>query len=537
MLCVLAVTIVSCANTSSNIQYLPCQTEKNTDWGFVDAHGNVVCADMFKNQPSYVREGLFNIKESNGTYTLYTFDVKKPSILLENLAFVGSPRNGLLPLCRKDNRIEIINTKGQTIFELNKLDGKAVKACGCIFRHGYLIVQTEDGLCGLVNTKGKMVLKPKYSLLLPLNKNFIFAEIDGEVLFVNEKGEKCGEWKREGDLLGILPFDWTRESPIEYFVKEKDGRYIIYNLKGEQILKCPERVKEILEIKNGFFVYEGEDGRGVMSFKGERIINDKYLLINILNKGFVALRDEEHSFEVLNKKGEVIRKINDYKRIDVVDGFAYIGKDGNDEFVLNSNFEPTHKNAYYHILPSDNCSEDIQSDFLDINYIVETIVSSKENKLYDLGLDFGKKLADCDYLKSISINNYNGDYCKIENYVSSRLYNIDMIVHFDRVSFKEIYKDVTVQKYSYFYGYYDDIERRFSHYEKNLDAIIQLFEFQIIVPKDKQDVFMKTLCDAIESKYTKIERDENKAQYVSNNISYYVEKSGDKILFAISQNN
>ena len=56
----------------------------------------------------------------------------------------------------------------------------------------------------------------------------------------------------------------------------------LFNQKGEQILKCPDRVKDVTEIRNGYFVYKGEDGYGVMDFKGERIINDKYIIKRII---------------------------------------------------------------------------------------------------------------------------------------------------------------------------------------------------------------------------------------------------------------
>lgn len=111
---VLAIIVTGCSNVSSNIQYIPCKTDKKADWGFVDKQGNVVADDMFKDQPSYVRDGVFSVQEADDLYTLYAFDTKKPTIILENLVFVGSPRNGLLPVCKKDHRIEVIDTKGHT---------------------------------------------------------------------------------------------------------------------------------------------------------------------------------------------------------------------------------------------------------------------------------------------------------------------------------------------------------------------------------------------------------------------------------------
>ena len=219
LLSILMLVVCSCSNTSSNVEYLPCKVEKKSDWGFVDPQGHVVCDDMFKNQPSFVRDGIFAVEEASDLYTLYAFDTKKPTIILEDLKFVGSPRDGLLPICKKDKWIEVIDTKGTTKFELNKIDGKTVKSCSPKFQFGYLIVETEEGTYGMVNTDGKLLLKTDYTLLQPLKKNYILAiKADGEVYsedgvaaapldednvyMINENGQKYDGWKKE-DLANI----------------------------------------------------------------------------------------------------------------------------------------------------------------------------------------------------------------------------------------------------------------------------------------------------------------------------------------------
>lgn len=545
LLSLVTLILSGCSKPSmSIIQYLPCQTEKKSDWGFVDSKGNVVCADMFKNQPSFVREGVFTIQESNDLYTLYAFDAKKPAILLEDLKYVGSPRGGLLPICRKDSRIEIIDTKGQTKFTLSPIDNKPIRACGSLFRHGYLIVVTEDGKNGLINASGKVIIKPEYDVLLPLNKNFIFSSKNGEINFINEKGEKCENWKKE-DIESCLTFDWYEEKPIEHFVVSKDDRLFIYSLKGEQILKCPDRVKNITEIRNGFFVYQGEDGYGVMNFKGERIVNDKYMTIRILDDGFLARRDEEHDCELINKKGEVVSKINDMKPIFRMDGFPNVGVDGNDEYVLDKTFVPVHKNALYHIVVEDKYSENIQSDYFDIDYVVGLVSTAKETTLYDANVILGKKLQESSFLKMQKIDNYNQNFCMIPNYAFSPLYRVNLIVYFDRTSFKEVYKDVAVQRYDYYYGYYNDTERQFSHYDKNPEAVINRLAFQVFVPNGKEDAFFKKLCDALDNKYTKVKDAESDSMsedniatfggyiYTDNQVTYEVCLKDDEISLEI----
>ena len=572
---VLAIIVTGCSKVSSNIQYIPCKTDKKADWGFMDKQGNVVVDDMFKDQPSYVRDGVFSVQEADDLYTLYAFDTKKPTIILENLVFVGSPRNGLLPVCKKDHRIEVIDTKGHTKFELYKIGDKIVKSCSPQFQFGYLVVESEEGLYGMVNTDGQLLLDLKYSALKPIKKDFILAlksdldvdatsdddevavaplnedymMIDDEVaeapsnedyIMINEKGNKYDGWKKE-DLENINSYYLLNVSsgsdiPVEYLVVDKGDRLYIYNLKGEQVLKCPDRVKDIYQIKNGFFVYKGEDDCGVMNLKGERIVNEKYVDIDILDNGFLAQRDYGKNFELLNENGESIRKIDDYDSFDYAEGFGYWGIDGNEEFILDNEFQPIQKNGLYEVGDDDH-SASIQSDFLDIDAIVETLVSAKSGKLSDWGLDFGKTIGKCDYLKSQNIKYYQNDYYYMPDYASSRLYKMSLEVVFDRQVRKEIYKDVQVERYSYYYGYYYDTERQFSHYEKNDEAAIRIMGFVVEVPKDRRKDVFNALCDALESKNTKIERTDESAKYIGTYEYKVFFSNRDQIVFAINPKN
>ena len=551
---VLAIIVTGCSNVSSNIQYIPCKTDKKADWGFMNKQGNVVADDMFKDQPSYVRDGVFSVQEADDLYTLYAFDTKKPTVLLENLVFVGSPRNGLLPVCKKDHRIEVIDTKGHTKFELYKIGDKIVKSCSPQFQFGYLVVESEEGLYGMVNTDGQLLLDLKYSALKPIKKDFILAlksDLDVDVtsdddevavgtlnedyMMINEKGKKYEGWKKE-DLEKIDLPSASLDIPVEYLVVNKGDRLYIYNLKGELVLKCPDRVKDIYQIKNGFFVYKGEDDCGVMNLKGERIVNEKYVSISILDNGFLARRDYGKNFELLNENGESIRKIDDYDSFDYAEGFGYWGIDENEEFVLDNEFQPIQKNGLY-IIGDDDYSSEIQSDFLDIDAIVETLVSAKSGKLSDWGLDFGKTIGKCDYLKSQNIADFKSDYYDLENYASSRLYKVSLVVIFDRQAKTEIYKDVKVERYSYYYGYYYDTERQFSHYEKNDEAAIRIMGFVVEVPKDRRKDVFNALCDALESKNTKIERTDESAKYVGNYDYKVFFTEEDQIVFAIYPKN
>lgn len=502
--------LIGCSKSTNNIEYVPCKVEKGEDWSFIDAKGNVYCRDFFKNQPSFVRDGVFTIEEEDG-YCLYKFDEKKPTVILEDLKYVGVISNGLMPICKTNGKIEIINKKGETQFTLDRINDKPIVKCYGHFVGNYLVFQDVDELYGAVDRRGNIVLAPEYKALFPLTSEIFIARKDNKTRLVNTKGETLDYWSGE-ELDNAVYELFDENGQNNYIVLSEDDKVSIYNFKGELLYKCPKRVAYITAIKGKCFTYVSEEGSGAMNLKGDRIVNDKYEQIYIIPNGYLAHRDDNHDYEFIDKKGESVFKIPDMNKMRVIPDFIIVGVDDEDEYVMDKNLHPVNKEAYYYIPENEECMNNVYSDYVDVDYIVEQATNAIDKKLGDLGFMIGTAIREIPYFHNVSedrFDRFSRSYTA--PYATSLLYSTKLKVYFDRVPTVPKYRIEAVEKYSWWYGYYTENEKVLDGYVVDADACIESMIFTIEATKEKQSEIVKKLSASFAKKFT----------YVSDN-SYWI---------------
>ena len=511
----LLVLMCSCSNSSSNIDYLPCKVDKGEDWGFVNAKGEAFCKDAFKNQPTVVIDGLFFVEEGE-LYSLYQFDKKKPKLLLEGILYIGEPNFGLVPICKKDSRIEIVDTKGVTKFTLDDIEGQEVISCEPKYgKAGFLKVFTTDGdkkYCALIDKKGGVVIKPKYKDIKVISDNLFFVLDDesDDAIFINNNGEVQKQWRK-----GLTLCSATSE---EYVCAKNDDRCYIYNLKGDEILKCPERVSNIELIQGDYFVFNGDGGYGVMDLKGERVLSDKFDMIQILEDGkYLAKRDDK--FEIINKKGETIKSTNDLRAY-YIEGFGILGSEGYRVYnIVNDDLENFSKNEFYTV--DFRRAEDLQSDFFDYGTIINTIKAAIEKGLADKNITFGNNLLNINAITEKGVEAYTSYSHKATvPLVKANKYSISVFVGFNDKVLSPIYKEKKVQHYDYWYGNYTTTQKVVDGYKFNEKAVVDRYEIDCSVPYEKRDNMKKELVSMLNSlgKAT----DSSKKNYLINGALYSV---------------
>jgi hypothetical protein len=481
------VAMTACGN-SEKVDYLPCQQEKGQDWGFVDNKGNVYLADEYKNCPSNVIEGVFAVYEDGG-YNLYKFDEKKPKLLLEGLTQVGTPRDGLLPVVKNEGRIEIVNLKGKTILELNSFDGNEVTGCAAQFtKNGRLLVYTIDNSGKThkiyIDKKGKVLLAPDGNIT-PNNWEEIAEDLYlgvihqeqgdvDEIVFFNDEKEIQKQWK-----VGLGDdFQYADEKYIA-MRSEDDKRTSIYNMDGEVVLKCPEKVRNISEIVGKLIAFRSENRScGVMNFDGETVLTAKYDGIKILNNGFLVLRDGK--YEILNKDGEKENKL-DWDDLDYIEGFGWIGSEGKDEYVLNDKFEAVHKTELWSINPK-TFTSNLKNLYVDQNAAVAKTVAALKGDLQSNGFVFGAKANEIQTLKNEWIENF-GNWQTQYNFVigAGNGYTVTASIHFsDRIK-----------------------ERDEDDSKLNPEAEVDVMSVTLSVPGAEQKVIYDQLLESMANSFTK----------------------------------
>lgn len=490
ILAITALVMSSCFSNSSKIEYIPCKVDKGDDWGFVNAKGEVVCTDQFTERPTYVREGIFFAKE-NDAYAMYKFDTKKPVMILDNLAAFGFINEGLVPVCKNDSHIEIVDAKGKTQFVLNKIDDRQVVSCAPSFRYGYLIVETMDKegnkLSGMVNKSGEVIIKPQYKSIFILSNNLFSVSITNENgryehFFIDKNGEKQTQWKK--NVYHVC-------SSSEYIVVEKDDRYYVYDWNGNEVLKCPTKVSRVLEINDNYIIFENDDYKsGVMDLNGEVVIPAKYYNLSFIDNGFLARRGYDRDYELLNKTGERIATLDDINNITILNGFAF-AKSGSSFYVLNDKLELINKNEFYAIDYSYSFIE-VQSDYLDYSEVVSVIKEFLEGECAQL--HFGTSVTQINDVTKRGTGSFDRYAYEASKEIAEGVkYEINANLIFDQRIVSPIYREKRVEKYNRYYGTYYTTETVVSGYQFNSDSELSGIEIECEVPSSKEEKMYEEL--------------------------------------------
>lgn len=435
---IMCLAFSSCGGSSSpsfdKVDLIPVTTSKTGKWSMVNSKGEIVYDSEFKNQPTAAYNGLFSVKESKG-FTVYKIGGKSPEAVngLENLKDVGYLEDGLMPVTFPGKRIALVDVYGETQFELNPTKGVEITCCAPGFSDGMLWFGTDDDKYGFVDKTGKIIIQPTYkdvsnyseglAVVTKVNDN---NNSDKTVLIIDKSGKEVFKLKDGYELV-------TRNFKHGYIVARNDGRFYLFNKKGEE-KKLSAKIASVYDYNGKNIIYRDEDGDvGVMDFDDNIIIRPKYNFIAFGLGNFFIAKKESDSKELvkIDTNGEESSEKIDYNSVAALGKFGYIAQEGKTAVMLNDKFTKKGKEEFFDI----NMSWDrgtVYSNYLDIPGVAETVVNMIDgNKVGYLTLGTPASLV----FGSRSPNNYSTwqTVYSIEDMAHKGfLYNISASCHFNR---------------------------------------------------------------------------------------------------------
>lgn len=460
----LAASIMTGCSGSSGpeLTYLPMKVDKDSKWGMVGPEGKILFEDEFENEPTMAYDGFFNVEE-NGGISVYAAE-EKPRVLgdLEMLKEAGMMSEGLIPVVRPSERITFYTDKGEKAFVLEPYEGKEITSVTPSFQDGMNIFYTEEGMCGAIDTKGEVKIKPIYTHICNFQEGYAYAHKPSEndsidaydaeyvtpVYIINKKGEEVA--KVEGLIFQSTMYKGR-------FVATKDERWGFVDKKGE-FTKVPAKVKSISNYNDKLFVFSNEEGKeGVMDMEGETVIRPKYETILILESGkFLCISDNKKVY-IVNDKDEREATIEDADRAGFLPNFGIIARIDKEYCFIKENGEPVSKNGFYRL--GTEVPGSIISDYFDPEAAAKKLVSYVTDQGYG-----NAKLGD---LISNFTDGSPEDYAGTTEYSIPDIeggyrFSIDAIANsFHNIALSEpIYVEKTSNSYWGTYTYRD-----FDHYE------------------------------------------------------------------------
>lgn len=372
-----AAALCSCGSSDSDsfaekVDYLPVKLERGGNWGFMSPDGKVIYEDEFERTPSLVVDGIFSVYEGDG-YSVYAAEDKKPVLVpgCEELKSAGYYSEGLIPVVHPKERIQFVDKNGLKKFELAPFKGKEIVACEPGFSDGLLRIRNEEGKYGFINTKGEVVIEPKFDMAgdfaegmaivgKSVDDDYSYSVIDkkGDVKFKLKKGwNLCSSYFMNGAIL-----------------VEDDDRMLFVNDKGEAE-RCPAKVKRVVDYNKDVYVFSDGDNYGVASrTENEILIRARYDFIGILPDGDLLCKSSNDKYTVRNIENEELVDLSEYKRVRYMNSrFNFVAGEYGEYELLKRDGTPV-KDSEFYTFGNDLCAAyEIESDYFDINAMASTI--------------------------------------------------------------------------------------------------------------------------------------------------------------------
>lgn len=324
----LTLLFISCSEReySPEISYIPFRLGEYSKWGYASRSGLIVIDTIFKNKPTYFREGyaivetdsgVFDFIDEDGVYSGEKFE--HVSLFSEGLAGV-TPRNG---------HIRYIDDDMDMVFEVPFAEEAGV------FHNGLAKFQNNKGKWGFIDRRGGIYIEPIYDFALSFNDGLALVAIEtdtGTIAgFINRDGESAiplssyshnirpfrdslcvfcsdsglGCLGLNGDVkIAANPY-WDELTDFFHgFASFRVGDYWgIIDRDG--ILRVESKYSLPLKIINGIAAYEESGALGYIDVDGAVVIDARYEPESLPFFGDFTLVKRDGEYEVVDKKGKV----------------------------------------------------------------------------------------------------------------------------------------------------------------------------------------------------------------------------------------
>lgn len=395
--------IISCSEEveRSEIGYLPFKTSENGKWGMIGTDGTVLFEDEFKDEPTVAMNNRFLVKNGNGLWEIYTAEAK-PEKIGEEYLQIADYTASVTPSVKKNEKICLIDVNGNVKATLDKANSKNIVKCSK-FLYGYASIVTEDDKWGIINTKGDIVIEPKYDYVIPLSSSNFFAGIENHKKNENEANivkvldtsgkaiceVKCGK----GQKYNYISDDYSNANYLAVCVSvDGEDQYGFIDFQKNVVVKPSSKIKRISETKGDKFIFSNGENEGVMNFSGEVVLRAKYDGLYWANDDMlIAYDSEDNRYSLINLEGDKITKEKYLKILPfyLFDGeYAPVQIDDNSwGFIDKKGEEVKLKNAPdIYRFGMDNANDMVESDFVDIDAITSRLKLDK-NGLMGFSLD------------------------------------------------------------------------------------------------------------------------------------------------------
>lgn len=267
----------SCKEKAAEIEALPCSVDAEI-FNLIKSDGQVIDLGLGGQQVSPMINNYFFASTPEGI-SVYHLDGDEPELVegLSGLKSAGYMSYCVMPICRPGRHIELVDKNGATVASLELPEGE-VTECSSFFIDGVLCICTDKGLKGLINTKGQVIVEPKFAALSQPYDGKIIAMTDdasGDVMLqhfsiIDTKGNTLDEFPSE-----VVPV--IREITCGKLVVRTPKGFAVADVNNHlSLTELPSTVRRIVDAAEGVIVYRNGQGLyGLLDIDGNELLPPK----------------------------------------------------------------------------------------------------------------------------------------------------------------------------------------------------------------------------------------------------------------------
>lgn len=321
---------------NNDVTYIPFRSDEDGKWGMISTDGKVLFEDEFHNIPTCVTDDRFFVQNQDGFWEMYSA-TEHPERIGGEMRYVTSFSNGAAMVTPRDGNISIINKKGETT-AIKKFEGKTVTEASGF--HGNIATLVCDTMYGVIDTKGKTILPPRYrniditasGLIIASDYNFMSTHGLYDTI-PSQKGKKV-IYDSNGKELYTLNlkkyFDIVAEGVTDRYitvysrkltpVTEGTGKdkytyyeptlsYSIIDYESKTVVNAKDET--ILAVNGEYYIYYTDDDKmtGVKKMDGTVVLKPEYDGINFIGSDYIAAvvsKGDEMSAKLYDMEGKQI---------------------------------------------------------------------------------------------------------------------------------------------------------------------------------------------------------------------------------------
>ena len=455
--------LCSCSK-SGDIQYLPFQSDEDSNWGLVSTDGKVLFENEFKNEPTVVMHDRFFVKNADGKWELYAAQEKPEEIGKNVYDQAGAFIEDVAPVVATGQPIQFINKDGEVKFSLGNVDGQQITEC-TNFSEGVAVFKAGK-YYGCIDNKGNVIVEPEYIQISPAS--------DGKIVAISKKYENSKKGATSITVLstsGKVISDISTKSFNDIGNQFYDGALVVeqeiddenrqglIDEKGEFIVRPSSKIHRVESIENDKFIFYDGDNYGLMDFKGNIVIRPKYKKLAFAGKDKLlwAVDDKEDAnIKLIDEEENVISKSEYEGVLPFYGSSAAVQVSKNSWIFIDDKCNEKKLNEdIYNIDDSEVGDNIFYSQYVDVDALVKSINLQKTGFLgISLNMNVSGILKAFSALSEESMDmdpsDYDGDYSIQNSFGLSRV-DVNLSANFDESIVSPIESTVT-DEYGFTYS-------------------------------------------------------------------------------------